>query len=375
MKIIKVEPMGMRYIEPNDDNSTRHTMLVRIETDSGLVGWGEGIAMWPEAVKAAAALIESGLTELVIGKDPLETECHWQAMKEHVWWYGGDGGIASFAVSAIDMALWDIKGKALGLPLYKLFGGKVLEKLPANASIHIKYLEHEKNADEIKGYIDEGYQSVKVGFGKKGTAKLGLTEEYDMEFVKAVRRAIGPKVGFMVDIGHKVKWDAAHAIRMTRNFAEYGIDWIEEPFEPNQLADFARLKQATGCLIATGERESTVDAFSRLIRTGLVDIVGIDPARSDGITGFLKVLTLVADARIKFNTHAWSTALTTAASVHLSVSSPHCIMMELKPLPSSMQHELVKTPIVQQDGWVLPIEEPGLGVEVDEEAVRKYRFC
>ncbi|MDF2726244.1 MAG: mandelate racemase [Paenibacillus sp.] len=375
MKIVKIEPMGLRYVEPNDDFSTRHTMLVRVETDSGLVGWGEGIVMWPEAVKSAAALIEGGLGELLLGQDPLDIEKHWQAMKEHVWWYGGDGGIASFAISALDMALWDLKGKALGLPLYKLFGGKVWEKIPANASIHIKYFEHEKNASEIKGYIDEGYQSVKVGFGKRGTAKLGLTEAYDMEFVKQVRKAIGPDVGFMIDVGHKVKWDVAHAIRMVHRFAEYGIDWIEEPFEPNQLADFARLKQATGCLLATGERESTVDAYSRLIRSGVVDIVGIDPARSDGITGFLKVLTLVADAKIKFNTHAWSTALTTAASIHLSLFSPHCIIMELKPLANPMQDELVKNPIRQRDGWVYPLEEPGLGVEIDEESVRKHRFC
>lgn len=374
MKIAKIEPMGMRYVEPNDDFSTRYTMLVRVETDSGLVGWGEGIVMWPEAVKAAAALVE-GLAPLLIGQSPIDTVRHWHAMKEHVWWYGGDGGIASFAISALDMALWDLKGKALGVPLYKLMGGAVWEKLHANASIHIKYYEHDKNADEIKGYMDEGYQSVKVGFGKKGTAKLGLTEAYDVEFVRQVRQAIGPDKGFMVDIGHKVKWDVAHAIRMVNRFAEYGIDWIEEPFEPKQLADFARLKQATGCLLATGERESTVEAYSRLIRSGVVDIVGIDPARSDGITGFLKVLSLVADANLKFNTHAWSTALTTAASIHLSISSPHVIIMELKPLPNPMQDELVRNPIRQKDGWVYPLEEPGLGVDMDEEAVRKYRFC
>lgn len=135
------------------------------------------------------------------------------------------------------------------------------------------------------------------------------------------------------------------------------------------------MKQATGCLLATGERESTLDAYSRLIRSGIVDIVGIDPARSDGITGFQKVVGLVTDAKLKFNTHAWSSAITTAASVHLSFASSACILMELKPLKNPMQDDLVTTPISHKDGWVLPIEEPGLGVTIDEEVVRSYRFC
>lgn len=111
-----------------------------------------------------------------------------------------------------------------------------------------------------------------------------------------------------------------------------------------------------------------------MIDSGVADIIAIDPARADGITGFLKVLTLVESAKKQFNTHAWSTALTTAASVHLSIASPHVRIMELKPMKNPMQHELVKNPIGQRDGWVYPIEEPGLGVEVDEEAVRRYRF-
>jgi L-alanine-DL-glutamate epimerase-like enolase superfamily enzyme len=373
MKIAKIEAMGIRCPEPNDNYNIRHTALVRIETEDGTVGWGEGIAMWPEAVKAVCAIVE-GLSALLIGKDALDTEAHWQSMKDHVWWYG-EGGIASFAISALDMALWDVKGKLLGVPLYRLLGGKLRERLPACASIHVKHATHQENADEIAAYMDQGYQSVKVGFGKKGLARLGQEAEYDLAFVRTVRERIGPDKGFIIDIGNGVKWDVGHAIRMTRAFEAYGVWWIEEPFHPANITAHRELREATTMLIATGEREWTVDDYARLLKTGIVDIVGVDPARVEGITAFQKIIQLVGAEKRKFNAHAWSTAITTAASIHLSISSPHCLLMELKPLPNPMQNELVREPITQRDGWVYPPEAPGLGIDVDEEAVNKYRFA
>lgn len=373
MKITKIDAMGIRCTEPNDFNRYRHTALVRIETDSGLIGWGEGIAMWPEAVRAIVTLIEHGFKPLLLNKNPLHTEAIWQQMKEHVWWYG-EGGLASMAISAIDIALWDIKGKSLDMPIYQLLGGKMREKLPACASIHVRHATHEENTAEIAGYIEQGFQSVKVGFGKKGHARLGLEKEYDLGFVHEVRKAIGGQKGFILDIGNNVNWDVAHAIRMTRAFEEYGIMWIEEPFHPSRVEDHLQLRQATTMLIGTGEREWTVNGYNRLLQSGVADIIGIDPARVEGITAFRKIIDLVAAANRKFNAHAWSTAIATAASIHLSISSAHCLLMELKPLSSPMQHELVKVPIEQKDGWIFALEEPGLGIEVDEETVRKYRF-
>lgn len=373
MKIRKIEAMGIRCLEPNDFNSMRNTALVRIETEDGTVGWGEGVAMWPEAVRAMVELVKHGFAPMLTGRDPLETEAIWHQMKSHVWWYG-EGGIASFAISAIDMALWDVKGKILGVPLYQLMGGKVHEKLPACASIHIRHEAHEDNAKEIADYMEQGYHSVKAGFGKKGHARLGQSAEYDLGFVREVRRQIGRDKGFILDIGNSVRWDAVHAIRMTRTFEEYDIMWVEEPFHPSDIQAHQELRQATHMLIATGEREWTVNAYHRLLKTGIVDVVGVDPARVEGITAFLKIIELVAAEKRKFNAHAWSTAITTAASIHLSISSPHCLLMELKPLPCPMQNELVKNPIGQKDGWVYAPEDPGLGVEVDEEAVRRYRF-
>lgn len=373
MRIRSLRAYPIQSPEPNDFGALRMTLLVRVDTEEGVTGWGEAIAMWPEACKAVKVLVEDGLAPLLTGQSPLDVERHWLAMKSHTWWYG-EGGLASMAISAVDMALWDLKGRALGLPLYQLLGGRVWERLPACASTHASKATHEANAEEMAGYITAGYQSVKIGFGKRGHAGLGRDPDHDVAFVAAVRAAIGPKAGLMIDIGNSVRWDVATAIRTTRRMEEHQITWIEEPLHPDDIAGYQELRAATQTTIATGEREWTVARYKRLLETGTVDVVGIDPARAEGVSGFAKVRELVGAVRRKFNAHAWSTAITTAASLHLSASSPHCLLMEMKPLRNPMQHELVANPIDMKDGFVAPPEGPGLGVEVLEEMVSHYLY-
>jgi L-alanine-DL-glutamate epimerase-like enolase superfamily enzyme len=193
-------------------------------------------------------------------------------------------------------------------------------------------------------------------------------------FVQAAREAIGPNVDLMVDIGNGVRWDTAHAIRMAREFERFQIRWYEEPLHPNNDEGYARLRRAVNLPIATGEREWTVAGYRRLIRSGVADIIMVDPGRAEGVSGFQKVIQLTAQSAQSFNAHTWSSAINTAASLHLTASAPNYIVFELKPLPSPMQHELVTNPIEQKDGWVAVPEGPGLGVEVDERVVRKYSF-
>jgi len=373
MKISAIEAYGIACVEPNDYNRTRYTTIVRVRTDEGVSGWGEGITMWPEATHAVVTLIEKGFKDLLIGEDPLQTEKLWHKMRSHVWWYGV-GGLASFSVSALDMALWDIKGRALGLPVYQLMGGLVHEKLPAIASIHGKYATHEENVGEIASYIEEGYQGVKIGFGKKGQAILGREEAHDLEFVRRVRERIGYEKMFIIDIGNGIRWETPHAIRMARAYEEHRVLWLEEPFHPDRMDDYRELRQKTNIWIGAGEREWHPEGYRRLLESGTVDVFGIDPARAEGITGFLKIRELIGSKGKIFNAHAWSTGITTAASLHLSVSSPHCLLLELKPLANPMQHELTVPAITHRDGWVFAPDAPGLGVEVDEAALRKYRL-
>ncbi len=373
MSVKKLDVFPLCYQEPNDDFADRYVTLVRLETDDGIVGWGECISQFRPSTFATAALIENGLGDTVIGRDPLENERIWNDLRGEVWWYGDAGGIASFAISAIDMALWDLKGKILGQPLYKLLGGKQQERLPVCASTHPKASEIDDMAQELAGYIQAGYQLVKVGFGKKGHANLGVSAERDIAFVKAVREAIGPDAGFIVDIGAKMHWDLPYAVKMARAFAEYQLTWLEDVFHPDNFEDHIHLRQAVPEMrIGFGERFWNLNDYQRLLEADLCDVILIDPGRTEGVTGMQKITQLAARYRVQMDPHSWSSAINTAASIHVSVANPNANIFELKPVENPMQHELVSEPFAHVDGWIYPPEKPGLGVEVNEDVVRKY---
>lgn len=373
MRITSVEPIPVAYPEPNDFNATRYLCLVKITTDEGLVGWGESITQFPEANPATAAVI-AGMAESLIGEDPVQTERLWRRLKERSWWYGYRGGIASYAVSAIDIALWDIKGKALGKSVLELLGGPVHERLPAIASSHAHYASIPAMAEEAQEWLSTGLHGMKVGFGKRGDAHLGYEHNRDVEYVKSMRAAIGDDKMLMIDCGVNVKWDVATAVKRVQAFDEFNIDWIEEPLGAWDPNGYATLRDKTKCLIAYGEREWTVQGFEEVLATGTCDVVGVDPGRAEGITGFKKVTDRVEFYRRQANAHAWSSAIVSAASLAISFSSPSCKLFELKPLRNPMQHELVTNPIEHQDGWVYPpMAAPGLGIDIVDEVVDRYR--
>lgn len=373
MLIKRFDVFPLSYPEPNDNNALRSVVLVRLETADGTAGWGECISQFHESTLATATLIENGFKELIVGQDPLNIEALWESMRDRAWWYGDAGGIAAFAISAVDMALWDLKGRLLGVPLHQLLGGKLHERLPACASTHPKLFTIDEMAAELAEHITNGFQLVKVGFGKKGQANLGVEEARDLAFVKAVRAAIGPDAGFIVDIGAKVRWDTARAVRSARAFAEYGLTWFEDVFPVTNLKAWAHLRQAApGLKLATGERLWTLEGYHRLLEAGICDVILIDPGRVEGITGMQKIIQLAARYNIAMDAHSWSSAINTAASIHLSLCAQRPMIMELKPFENPMQHELVRTPIAQREGWVYAPEGAGLGVEVNEAVVAKY---
>ena len=249
MRIRSVEAIPVCYPEPNDHNALRHVCLVRLRGDDGQVGWGEAVTMWPEASRATAAIID-GLAPLLVGRDPVHSDAIWRAMKDHAWWYGV-GGIASFAIAGLDIAVWDLKGKALNKPIVDLLGGAVHARLPAIASSHAAHADIDVMADEVGQWLSTGLQGVKVGFGKRGDARLGLEHDRDLAFVQAVRQTIGPTKKIMIDIGNAVRWDVATAVARVRAMEDVaGIDWIEEPLGPDDPAGYATLRAKTATRIA-----------------------------------------------------------------------------------------------------------------------------
>ncbi|GAA1840465.1 mandelate racemase/muconate lactonizing enzyme family protein [Asanoa iriomotensis] len=368
-----MEAIPVAYPEPNDFDATRYLCLVKVVADDGAVGWGEAITQFADANHAVARIVD-GMADAVIGRDPVHTEAIWRSLKDRAWWYGYGGGMASYAIAALDIALWDLKGKSLGRSVLDLLGGPVHERLPAIASSHAHHESIAEMADEAVGWLSTGLQGMKVGFGKRGSARLGYEHDRDVAYVKAMREAIGPGKSLMIDLGIAIRWDVATAVRRVRAFEEHGIEWIEEPLGAWDPEGYATLRAKTQTSIAYGEKEWTLEGFERVLATGTCDVLGVDPARAEGITGFKKVVDRVEAHRRQANAHAWSSAIVTAASLAISFSTPVCRVFELKPLRNPMQHDLVAEPFDHVDGWMFPpVDRPGLGITVDESVVDRYR--
>ena len=374
MKIASIRAFPLAYPEPHYKGIERYITLARVESSDGLVGWGECISQFREASLATRIVIEQGYAPLLVGEDPLEVEHLWNRMLDHVWWYGPEG-IAAFGISAVDMALWDLKGKALGLPVASLLGGRLHDRVVAMGSIIFDMEDFDWTVDEFRWMKDQGYRVVKAGWGMRPEVVFGMDRKRDIEIVSAVRRAIGDDLELVVDTpGGWNIWDVPTAIQRFGDLEPFNLRWIEQPLLPRDLEAHARLRAAVAIPIGTGEDEWNVESYSRLVHSGGVDVVQMDPGRCHGISGCRHVIKLIEAQNLQWSAHTWSSALNTAASVHLMANSTHGVAMDFKPHESPMQHELVSDPWVQEDGCLAVRNQPGLGVEVREEIVQKYLF-
>jgi L-alanine-DL-glutamate epimerase-like enolase superfamily enzyme len=373
MKIRSVEAIPVAYPEPNDHARLRSVCLVKITGIDGQTGWGECCTYFSEASRAAKALVD-GMAELVVGQDVLHINSIWQALKEHSWWYGNGAGIASLAISGIDIALWDLKGKALGVRVLDLLGGPVHARMGAVASVHGTKASIAEMVEDIQGYLAGGLQGVKVGFGKKGDANLGFDHARDVAFVRAVREAIGPDKRIMIDLGIKNFWDVPTAIRRARAFEEYDVHWLEEPLGDRDAEGYKALRAGTSLRLAYGEKEWNYKGVQEIVESGAVDVVGLDPGRIEGITGFVKAAEICAAYRRQANAHNFSTAIVSAASQALSFASLACRELELQPVYGPAQRDLVDAPVWHTDGWVNMPTGTGLGITINEDLVASARL-
>lgn len=372
MLIDRIEAFALAYKEPHYRNLERCVTLVRIETRDGVVGWGEGISQFREAALATRILVSGGFAPLLIGKDPLDVELHWRTMCRHAYWYGVEG-IAAFAISAIDMALWDLKGKLLGQPIARLLGGRLRTSLPAMASIIFDMDSLEWTLSEFQSFKEAGYTIVKAGWGMRSDAVFGQDRQRDLTYLHEVRRTIGEKISLVVDVpGASGIWDVSTAIQRFQEWEPFNLRWIEQPLPPADLAGHARLRAMVTTPIGTGEDEWSPETYYRLIESDGVDVIQIDPGRCLGITGCRDVVKMIEAAGLKYSAHSWSSALNTAASLHLLAISPQGDAVDFKPHESPMQHDLVENPWIQEGGLLTLRDDPGLGVRVRQEAVDKH---
>lgn len=219
------------------------------------------------------------MAELLIGSDPVNTEALWRQMKDRAWWYWYGGGVASYAFSAIDIALWDIRRKILDKSVLELLGGSVHVRLRAIADSHAHHESIPAMADEAIEWLSTGMKGMKVGLGKRGNARLGYERDRDVEYMRAMQEAVRDDKKIMRDCGIAIKWDVATAVKRVQAFDEYNLEWIEEPPGACDPEGCTTLRAKTQTLITYGERKWNVAGYQRILETGTCDVLGVDSAR------------------------------------------------------------------------------------------------
>jgi len=347
---------------------SRTAMLVRITADDGTTGWGEAYGP-PEP---SAAIVRHVLTPLVIGADPFSTLPLWEQMYARLRDYG-QKGFALHAISAVDIALWDLKGKALGLSVSRLLGGRFRERVQAYATgLYFRPREtfDAELIDEALGYVAAGFHAIKL--------KVGYTPEVDVRHARAIREAVGPNVDLMVDANHA--YDAVMAIRLGREFERLDIRWFEEPVIPEDIEAYVEVSRALDMPIAGGEAEFTRFGFRRLFSERAVDIVQPDLTATGGFTECQRIAALASAWGIRYVPHVWGSAVGLSASLQLVAALPPATssLFPLEPVfefdqtRNLFRDELAKQPIRSIDGWVDIPDRPGLGIEIDESLLDRY---
>lgn len=388
MKIIRVEttalvcPTQEPFFNALGKSSQRTCLLVRIYTDAGIVGIGEA-APYGGPMISTATVIDRELAPKIIGLDPLDVEYIW-----HKLFFGGyqhsRGGIFVCALSGIDMALWDIMGKALKLPIYRLLGG-FRNKVKVYASGGFYGLKKDKDAmaAELKSYVDQGFDTVKMKVGRTYTAlspreldpaadEATVTFMEDLERVKAAREAVGDKVNLMVDAN--AAWSFSDALKAGRIFDDLNIYLFEEPLRTDDYAGSAELAKRLSTRIAGYETECLLTNFARLIEGRCVDLVQPDLSWAGGFTECRKIAAVAEAHVMEVAPHAFSSGILLAASLQFSAGLSNGAMVELDMTDNRLRAGLLKEPFVAVDGHVqLDESKYGLGIDLDEDVVSKYK--
>jgi L-rhamnonate dehydratase len=370
MIITKVEAIHLRLPEVKEvADGTQDCLIVRVETDTGLTGLGEVVS----CSYVARAVIEAprsapyrhGLAQIVTGLDATDIDGICEAMIFGTAWYG-PGGVARQAMSGIDMALWDIRGKAEGKPVRKLLSDHAVDSVPAYASV-LWPDKPERVGESARAFLAQGYGAVKYGW-----APMGPDADIDEALVASAREALGPGVDLMVDAGRA--WDAQTALARVERFAPYNVFWLEEPLHPYDVAGYRELSAHSSIPIAGGEAMTLVEEYADLLRNGKIHFVQPDLGRVGGITGGLAIGALARETGARAVPHAFGTGVLLSASAHWAAASAHPLT-EYTRAPSPLAQSLAQCDMVFRDGALHLGDAPGLGVSLDDDVVNRYRIA
>jgi galactonate dehydratase len=348
-------------------------VFVRVETADGIVGWGEG-TNYP-GVRPIATAVET-LSGVIIGQSAWNTEALWQRMYRFMY-YNGMGGIVLAAISGIDMALYDIVGKKLGVPVYKLLGGQVHEKLRTYANGWTEGLARtpEAYAAKTKDLVARGYTGCKLDPFFVTPMNREITQpdlRLAASIVKAIREAGGPDYDIAIDVHGR--WDTKSTLEIIRALEPYRLFFYEEAVPPENVAAMAEVQRNTQTPLATGERIFGRQGFRELLEKQAVRIIQPDLARTGGITEARKIAAMADTYYIPVAPHNPNGPLCTLASMHLCFSIPNFLILEFFEKDEPVFQDIVPGGLKRDVSGVYPTTAPGLGANVTDDFLRKYKF-
>jgi len=350
MKITKVETFLVDAAPPQSGGwAARNWLFVKVHTDEGIYGVGEASG-WPRVVQTA---IED-LTRLLIGEDPMHIERLWQKMMSSIMGHGMTGVVGFGAMTGLEMALWDLKGKALGVPVWNLLGGKIRDKVRVYAHAH--------DAARARELVDRGYTAIKTG---------GIRN--CVESVDAIRKEVGSDIDLMVDV-HGPPWMTTRdAIALGRKLEDYDLFFYEDPVAPENIDAIARVSDALDIPIAAGERHAGIWGVKELIEREIIDVVQPDTGRAGGLRQMQKIAAMAEAHYITMAPHDGSLGpIAEMAAVHLMACIPNFLILEHLEDDIPQRYEVMSGQPTVVDSHIDVPNEPGLGVDIVEEACAKY---
>jgi L-rhamnonate dehydratase len=386
MKITNVDVFvldtGKNYSDPGEAialHGVRFICLLKISTDEGIVGWSD-VETQPHVGRAIVEAPSGGqigfesLRQSLIGEDPLERERLWQKMVRYLAYYGRNGA-GMHMISAADIALWDIAGKVFNQPVCILLGARYRDKVKAYASTLFRHTPDEMKR-AVAETIEQGFRAIKFGWGA-----FGWDFDCDLDLVRAAREEASDAIDLMVDGGwYGVRYSdpfrprsVKEWIRMVYELENLNIFWLEDFLHPENISGYAEVKQAARKIrIAAGEQLSGYQEFERLALEGHVDTLQPDLSRCGGLTVGKQIADFAQRRGIECVPHAWLTDILKAASLHLNAYQMHSLYLEYNVSTASLLNNLCKRQIEMVDGFIAVPQGPGLGVEVNEELIRRY---
>jgi D-galactarolactone cycloisomerase len=349
----------------------RSAMVVEVKTDEGISGWGESLCHGLQPPEIAASFVEFCFKPMLVGRDPFDVEVLWEEMYNRTRPFGG--GAAVNATSGIDIALWDVIGRSLGKPVHKLLGGAFrTEVIPYATGFYRRQGEvyPETGIEEAKRHLSEGFGAMKL--------KVGFGVEADLEYVHAIREAVGPEVRLMMDANCAYGVPAARRILLEGRDAR--VHFFEEPLAPEDLEGYRSLRNLTTTYLAAGENVFGKIGYRRWISEGAVDILQPDLCSSGGFTECKKIAAIAQAWNTAIVPHVWGTGIGLAASLQLIATlppaplslNPEEPMLEYDTSSHPFREDLIYGAISMKNEKVAVPQRPGIGVEVDRGVLEQY---